>query len=308
MRDLDFDTADELTVLLYVQHDVLSWRQARRFFSAETIRHRLRSKRWQRPHRGVYVTTTGQLTRDQLRWIALLAAGEALLAGRTALEVLGLKGFTTDAVHLLLASGRQVRHPPDWAVAHRTTHLPRGDALPQHSPPCTAPGRSVVDAAQWAVSDREACTVIAMAFQQARVSLAEILDVLRRMPNARRGGLIARVATDAAGGAHSLAELDFLALSRRAGFPEPKLQAMRRDASGRRRYLDVLYEEYGVHVEIDGAQHADVRQAWADMKRQNDVWIAGDRVLRFPGWLIREDPREVTTQVRAALLAAGWRP
>ncbi len=82
----------------------------------------------------------------------------------------------------------------------------------------------------------------------------------------------------------------------------------RRDASGRRRYLDVLYEEYGVHVEIDGAHHADVRQAWADMQRQNELWIAGDRVLRFPGWLIRESPDEVTAQLRAALVAAGWRP
>jgi hypothetical protein len=47
---------------------------------------------------------------------------------------------------------------------------------------------------------------------------------------------------------------------------------------------------------------------WADMRRQNDLWIAGNRILRFPSWLVRRDPAAVAAQVRAALLAAGWRP
>ncbi len=224
VRQIDFDTADELTFLLFVQHDVLSRRQALRHFTAETIRHRLRAKRWQRPHRGVYVTTTGELTREQLRWIALLAASpmppdNVLVAGRTALEVLGLKGFTTDVVHLLLADGRRFGRPPIGVVVHRTTCLTAADTRPSHRPPCTAPARSVIDAAQWAVSDREARTVIAMAFQQGKVALDEILARLERMPTAHRRALIAQTAADADGGAHSLAELDFLALSRQAGFP-----------------------------------------------------------------------------------------
>jgi hypothetical protein len=166
----------------------------------------------------------------------------------------------------------------------------------------------VVDAAQWAHTDRQARVMIAMAFQQQRVAAAQIDEVLARMPMVKRGSLIARTSADAAGGALALAELDFLALSRQAGLPEPKLQQVRRDASGRRRYLDVLYEDYGVHVEIDGGHHVDIRQAWADMERQNEIWIAGDRVLRFPAWLVRESPAEVIAQVRAALMAAGWRP
>ena len=80
------------------------------------------------------------------------------------------------------------------------------------------------------------------------------------------------------------------------------------DASGRRRYLDLYYEQWGVHVEIDGAQHNDVRAAWADMRRQNDLWIPGDRVLRFPAFAVRHRPAEVFAQVRAALLTAGWVP
>ena len=44
------------------------------------------------------------------------------------------------------------------------------------------------------------------------------------------------------------------------------------------------------------------------MRRQNELWIPGDRVLRFPAWVVRERPSDVLAQVRAALIAAGWQP
>jgi hypothetical protein len=50
----------------------------------------------------------------------------------------------------------------------------------------------------------------------------------------------------------------------------------------------------------------DVRHWAADMQRQNEVWIAGDRILRFPAWLIRARPAEVAAQLRAGLVAAGY--
>ena len=63
-----------------------------------------------------------------------------------------------------------------------------------------------------------------------------------------------------------------------------------------------------MHIEVDGSQHLDPRHAWADMQRQNNLWIAGDRVLRFPTWAVRQAPAAVAAQLRAALHAAGWRP
>jgi very-short-patch-repair endonuclease len=147
-----------------------------------------------------------------------------------------------------------------------------------------------------------------MAFQQGKVSSRAVGERLSRVTNERRRTVITETVADAAGGAHSLPELDFLQLSRSAGLPEPKLQYLRRDATGRRRYLDAYYEKYGVHVEIDGVQHADPFLQWKDMERQNHLWIKGDRVLRFPAWLVRERPHDVIAQVRAALIAAGWLP
>jgi very-short-patch-repair endonuclease len=59
---------------------------------------------------------------------------------------------------------------------------------------------------------------------------------------------------------------------------------------------------------VDGAHHMDARQWAADMRRQNDVWIAGDRILRFAAFDLRSRPETVVAQLTAALRAAGWRP
>jgi very-short-patch-repair endonuclease len=95
-------------------------------------------------------------------------------------------------------------------------------------------------------------------------------------------------------------------LCRRNRLPLPDLQERRSDANGRNRYLDAYWRQYRLHVEVDGAHHLDERHWGADMLRQNEVWLRGDRLLRFPAWLLRTDPARVVAQLRAALHAAGW--
>jgi hypothetical protein len=298
--------------LLFVQDGILARRQALRFFSPSAIRHRLAAGRWRSAHRAVYVTHNGPVTVEQRWWIAALAVGvggrPALLGGLSALAMLGFRGYPSPVTHILLPADHRADAPPADVRVHRTRHLPACDVHRVGRPPCTMPARSLVDAAQWASTDDRARAIVAAGFQQRLVGGDELHLLLGRLPGVRRRELIAATASDAAGGSHSLAELDYLALSRRAGFPEPMRQRARRDAAGRRRYLDFLYEEHGVHVEIDGSQHMEVRAAWADMRRQNDLWISGVRVLRFPAWLVRAKPDEVVAQVREALKVAGWRP
>ena len=57
---------------------------------------------------------------------------------------------------------------------------------------------------------------------------------------------------------------------------------------------------------MDGAHHLNPLEAWDDMARQNALWTRGDRVLRFPAWMVRDRPATVAAQVRDALRAAGW--
>jgi very-short-patch-repair endonuclease len=307
---LPADDADDLTWLLFRQQDVITFRQALRFFTEAAIRHRLRSGRWSEPHPRVFVAHGGAPVTDAQRlWIAALAAGPgALVAGCTAIGQYGLRRYSGPAVHLLLPARRQARRLPPGVVAHRTTVLPADDVHARALPPRTMPARTVVDAAQWAPSEDVATAIVAAAFQRGLVTEREISEVLGRLPRARRRSVIAHAAADAAGGSHSLAELHYLRRSRQQGLPEPSRQVFRVDASGRRRYLDIYYELWRVHVEIDGAQHNDPRAAWADMQRQNDLWIPGERLLRFPAFAVRHHPTEVFAQVRAALLERGWVP
>ncbi|MEU9824801.1 DUF559 domain-containing protein [Micromonospora chersina] len=307
-RAVPGDDADELTWLLFRQEDVISLAQAREHLTRKAIRHRVATGRWRRAHRGILVAHNGPVAAAQLRWIAVLAAGPtALLGGLSAAQAGGLRGFPDRVVHLLLPAAVRRAPLPAGVRAHRTGHLPDRDVLPRGQPPRTAAARSIVDAAQWALNDGQARAVVAAAFQQRLVGGDDLHEVVDRMPRLRRRRLILATATDAAGGAHSLGELDLLSLVRRAGLPEPTRQLVRRDTAGRRRYLDAYFEEWRVHVEVDGGQHLDPAHAWADMRRQNDLWMEGDRVLRFPSWALRAHPETVVAQLRAALRAAGWR-
>jgi hypothetical protein len=307
-----FDSFDDLQMLLFRQHGVISRRQALRWLTTSAVRHRLATGSWQQVHWGVYVIG-GTLALDdrQQRMAASLVAGSgrpAAVGGVSALHVLGLRGFSTSAVHVLIPARYRVHEPPPFVIVHRSRAIGRDQIHRTTAPPCTIAGRSVLDGAQWAECDGTAAALVAAAFQQRLVSLSEVVDAAARQPTARRRSLLLGVAHDAAGGAHSLPEVEFVRLCRRAGFPAPECQVRRVDRAGRRRYLDAYFKDFGVHVEIDGEQHIEASSRWADMKRQNDLWVAGDRVLRFPAWVVRRQPAEVVEEVRAALTAAGWRP
>jgi hypothetical protein len=284
---------------------VVTVAQAVALSSRKAVRHCIASGHWQQPARSVLVTHNGPISPAQRRWIAVLAAGQdAVLAGITAAQAGGLRGYDDGSTHVLVPAGRRPSGLPPDVVVHHTTHL--DEAIGQ--PPRTRMARSVVDAAAWSRTDSQARAVVAAAFQQRLVAIRAMEDVIGRLTRVRRRRLILQTARDAAGGAHSLAEIDLGRLCHVHGLPQPARQVIRHDATGRRRYLDAFYEQWRVHIEIDGSQHLDPRHAWADMQRQNDLWITGDRVLRFPTWAVREAPAAVATQLRAALLAAGWRP
>lgn len=310
------DDADPLEWLLFAQSGVLTWRQAVCELSPSQVRHLIATKQWRRICRGILIDHRGQLTREQEWWVAVLAAGDgAILAGLAAARAGGLRGaWRQDIVDILVPETRRradlLRRLPLGLPAvrvRRTRHLPAVD-LQRARPDRTGMARSVVDAAQWAGTDDEARALVAAACQQRLTVPVEILSVVNRMPRARRRALVRETAHDAAGGAQALSEIDFVRLCRRYGLPTPDLQEPRTDGSGRRRYLDAYWRRWRLHVEIDGAHHMDVRNWAADMRRQNEVWIAGDRILRFPAWLVRQRPAEVAAQVRAALEAAGWCP
>lgn len=189
----------------------------------------------------------------------------------------------------------------------RVRELPGADRQ-RGRPDRTSMARSLVDAAQWAPTDEEAQQLLAAGCQQRRVTPAELAAVLARMPRTHRRALIRETLRDVAGGAEALSEIDLFRLCRWHGLPVPDGQERRRDAAGRTRYLDAYWRRWRLHVEVDGAHHMDAGNWAADLRRQNRIWIEGDRILRFTAFDIRHRPADVAAQLRAALTAAGWQP
>ena len=138
--------------------------------------------------------------------------------------------------------------------------------------------------------------------------MEEIFAVLARMRRARRRSLVAETVGYLASGAEATSEMSFDRLCRTYALPLPDRQVPRRDQRGRQRYLDAYWRKYGVHAEVDGGVHTDPEVWWRDQFRQNDLWIGGEIVLRFPAWAIRSRPAEVARQLCRALLQGGWRP
>ncbi|MDG4794179.1 hypothetical protein [Micromonospora sp. WMMD1082] len=310
------DDADRLEWLLFEQSGVLSWAQATAELTPARVRHLLATERWGRVCRGVLRAGPpgGPYRPEQAWWVAVLAAGPgAALAGLAAANAGGLRGnWRYETVDVLVPHRRRqadlLRRLPLGLPAvrvRRVRHLPAEDRQ-RGRPDRTSMARSLVDAAQWARTDEQAQQILAAGCQQRRTTPAEIGAVLERLSRARRRAVIRETLRDIAGGAEALSEIDLVRLCRRYGLPAPQAQQRRRDTDGRVRYLDAYWPQWSLHVEVDGGHHMDVRHWAADLRRQNRVWIDGDRILRFTAFDIRHRPDEVAAQLRAALTAAGW--
>ena len=296
----------ELADLLRQQDGVVSAASALAWMSPKELRWRVTSGRWQRPCRGIVVAHSGPLTPRQRLGVAVLWAGPgAVLAGLTAAALDGLEGFPVTRTHLLVPARRSVRkEPPGLPLAlHYSTALTPDDVHPVRAPRRTRVARSLVDAAAWAGHDRRAQAVLAAGVQQRLARPADLLAVVAANRRLARRVMIKATLDDIAGGAQALSELDLTRLVRRHRLPEPDRQAPRRDAAGRRRWLDAVWEAARVIVEVDGIHHVDAAEYWADMDRDIDFTLGGYRILRFPSFVVRYHGDYVAGKLRDALRA-----
>ena len=141
------------------------------------------------------------------------------------------------------------------------------------------------------------------AVQQRITKVSALRDALDAAGQIRHRRQLTAVLVDIEGGVDSLSERDFGRLVGRAGLPPPIRQSVRVDASGRRCYIDADFEVF--LVEIDGGFHLRPLNYWADVRRQNELVLGGDRILRFPSVAIRLEPDVVVAQLRAAGIAFG---
>lgn len=297
----------DLACVLEGQRGVVTLVQAEPHLGAARVRWYVESGRWQRPRRGVIVAHSGPLDAEQRLWVDLLSAGRgAVLAGLTAATLDGLRGFEPTVTYVLVPHGRRPREK-SGVVLRRSGHLGSAHVHPVRVPPRTRLPRSLIDAAGWAASDDRARALLAAGIQQRLLRPIDLRATLHLLPRTHRRRLIKGTLDDIEGGAHALSELDFSRLLARFGLPQPTKQGVRRDHQRRRRWLDAVFERWRLVVKIDGCWHMEAATWWADMLRDNELTVDGYQVLRFPAYVVREQPELVARQLTAALRAAGWR-
>jgi len=135
-------------------------------------------------------------------------------------------------------------------------------------------------------------------------------DRIRRAMDARRKMRWRRelevALADADEGALSLLEYRYVhRVERPHGLPMAVRQAKMRQRTGNR-YLDNLYEDYAVCVELDGTAAHPADEQWRDKRRDRANAVQGIITLRF-GVLDLGDHRCGTAaQVAAVLRGRGW--
>lgn len=258
--------------------------------------------RWHRLGRRS-ISISGPVPSREASWsVAVWEAGSgAVLDGPSALLAAGLRSWKERVVHVSVPRGART-YPRDGVRIHQQRRMGRTLAA---DPPRTAPEVAALRAAAWAVSDRQALTVLAMSVQQRIVLPRRLLREWESTQRHRRGALLSEAIPLVCDGAHALGELDFARACRRHGLPEPSRQTPRHTDQGLV-YLDVWFDDYGVHAEINGAQHYTGLGPVADARRRNDRTLACDLTIEIPVLGLLVDEAAFLAQVAEALRQRGW--
>lgn len=262
----------------------------------------LAARRWRRAGLAI-VLHNGPLSPDQRRRVAQIHAGpKAIFTAFTAAELLGLQGWTRAKVHLLAPAGTRLR--PGCPVPLQL-HLHGKQPIRRAGPrTIEALPDALLRAAATFESARPGCGILAVSVQQKKATAQELAAAIDRSPRVRHRALLRLAVADIAGGSEALSEIDFVRLCRRNGLPTPVRQLMRRERSGRIRYLDATWKRPDgrlVVVEVDGALHLAPRSWWDDQLRQNEIALSDALVLRYPSIVLRTEEPLVASQLRRAL-------
>lgn len=296
---------DVLRALIASQDGMVARRQLTRHgVEWEHVDHRVRSGRWAERTPRVISTVTGELTRAQREWLAVLHAGErSMLGGLSAAARHGLTGWERDIVTVHVDDELSFE-PVDGVRFFRSR---RPFDLLRHPRPGIPVCRLEPAVLLWAgyqAMPRPAHGVIAASIQQRLTTtdrMVEWVDVLRPLRWSRP---FKRTLGDIAGGAHSGAELDVRRMCRRYGIPLPDGQRSRVDRGGTRRWTDcewLLRDGTTLVLEVDGSFHLDVLEAMSDHRRGRRLTTATRIVVRCSAFELRFEDSEVA----ADLIALG---
>jgi len=269
--------------------------------TAQGLRYRIRpGGPWQRLLPGVYLTVTGEPTREQREVAALLYAGQpSVITGPAALLRHRIRGPATATVDVLVPAGRE-RTIRRFAVPHRTRRMPRSWAV-DLALRYALPARAVADTVSWLTGLSDARTVVASAVQQRRCTIDQIADELRERHSAGNA-LLRTVLAGVADGIESAAEGDLRDLIGNSDLPVPFFNAtLLLDGKFLAR-PDAWWPESAVAVEVDSREFHLLPEDWEQtMRRHRRMSAAGVSVLHLGPRQLRTEPRQVLADIAAAL-------
>ncbi len=300
--------------ILDLQRGVISRRQALACpgESDATIRRRLRRREWVTILPGVYLNHTAQPTWHQRAHAAVLYAEPAALAGVSALRAADGPGKRDhdDAapIHVVVAQHRDVRDQPGLRIERRLEF----DRIVQ---PNLTPARvriehAAIDVASAAATELSAAATLSDIVRSRRSTPDRLLAAAQGRKRLRWRRLILGVLADAADGASSVLEMEYLRRVERAhGLPRAQRQVRDQAARGSRLvYRDAELGELCIVIELDGRiGHSTTPERDADFERDLDVAVSERSTIRL-GW----GQSYVRPCVTAAKLAwifrrLGWR-
>jgi hypothetical protein len=232
-----------------------------------------------RVHPRVFVVHNGPLSWLERAWAAVLWAEPAGLCGTSALRASHQSDLTVrdgDPIHLMVDRGRRLV-APRGVVLHRSAHF--ADRVQLHlGPPRVRYEHTVLDLAEEACRGIDAVAVLADACGSRRTTAGRLTGALARRPWAHRRAWIGTLLVDISSGTCSVLEHGYLTrVERPHGVPRGSRQFAARMAA-RSMWRDVLHEEWGFLVELDGrlGHTAQQDRDW-DLERDLDAVVHEDR-------------------------------
>src|ERR1035438_6270946 len=293
---------------LGIQAEVIACRQGAQLdIDVDLMRNRVRNGRWQRLQRGVYAAFSGEPTREAVLWAALLRVGpDATLSHHTAAERHGLIDEPSSVVTITVPASR---HPAQVKIQGIVIH--RSDAIlrtrhPAMLPPCTRIEDTVLDLIEGTSTFDDAYAWICRAIGRRRTTADRIRHAMDARKKMRWRSEIALALGGADEGILSVLEYRYVRrVERPHGLPSARRQARIEQRTGSR-YLDNLYEEHRLCVELDGTAAHPADEQWRDKRRDTGNAMRGLLTLRFGITDLGDRRCETADAVAAVLRSRGW--